>query len=78
MREHLAATVHIPKGFGEDVDDELVRVAVVYRIAYGALEAPVQAVAEHLGISVSKAGKKVMAARTAGLLGATTRGKAGA
>jgi hypothetical protein len=78
LREHLAGTVRIPKGFGKDFDDELVRVAAVYRIAYVAHEPPVQAVAEHLGISTSTAGKKVMAAREKGYLPKTTRGKAGA
>jgi hypothetical protein len=78
LREHLAATVRIPKGFAKDADDELVRVAAVYRIAYMAHEAPVQAVAEHLGISTSTAGKKVMAAREKAYLPKTTRGKAGA
>lgn len=67
-----------PEFFGEAVEDDLREVAAVYRLAFAAHQPPVKAVAEHFGIPASTAGKKVMAARKAGFLPPTTRGKASA
>jgi hypothetical protein len=81
LREHLAETVKGPhqRRRADSADqDDLVRVATIYRIAYMALDPPVRAVAQQLGLPVSTAGKKVIQARQAGLLPPTTPGKAGA
>jgi hypothetical protein len=60
-----------------DEDEELLTVALAYRLAHACGEPPTNAVAEQLGIARSTATKKVMAARAAGYLGKTTAGKAG-
>jgi hypothetical protein len=75
LREHLVAEV-MPEGPPVD-DDELVRVAKVYRLAFLAHDNTAQAVARALDIPVQTATKKIMAARAEGLLPPTTKGKAG-
>lgn len=57
---------------------ELDRVAIAYRAALFFGYAPTAAVAETLGVSPSVAAKRVQAARRAGLLEPTTKGKKGA
>jgi len=57
--------------------DELVQVAAVYRFAYACGDQPTRAVAAALDLPYSTAGKRVMAARKAGLLDPTDKGKAG-
>lgn len=56
--------------------EALEAVAVVYRLAFAVGEPPTRAVAEQLGLARSTAGRWVQRAREAGLLGATTEGRA--
>jgi hypothetical protein len=83
LRGHLAGSVRIPERLELRSKDaagelaELAHVAAIYRVAYLVHEPPARAVAEQLGISISTAGKKVMAARQAGFLAPATQGKAG-
>lgn len=57
--------------------DEAVRVAAAYRLAYACGLPPRAEVARMLDVSPSVAGNRIMAARKAGLLDPTERGKAG-
>lgn len=57
-------------------DDESVRVAAVYRLAYACGLPPTSEVASALGVSQSVAGNRVMRARKAGLLDPTVKGRA--
>lgn len=66
-------SVGAPVGSG---DDELVRIAGVYRMAYACGLPPTGAVAEYLEVSQSVAGNRVMKARKAGLLDPTVKGRA--
>lgn len=63
-----------------DLDElpELERVAIIYRAEYFVGCSPTKEVAAFLGVSRDVAAKKVQAARRAGLLGATDKGKKGA
>lgn len=61
----------------DDVSSRLAEVAAIYRGALLAAKPPTKAVAEGLSVSQSYAGKLVMQARTKGLLGPTTKGRAG-
>lgn len=63
-----------PAGYS---DDELVKVAAIYRLAYACGLPPTTAVANALGVTQSVAGNRVMKARRKeGLLDPTTKGKA--
>jgi hypothetical protein len=72
----LSPTAVAIRGAG-DQGDELSRIAALYRQALVCGLHPVQHVAERLEMPKSTAAKRVIAAREAGLLGATTPGKAG-
>ena len=58
--------------------EALEAVATIYRLAYAVGDNPTKAVAEDLNLAGSTAGRWVMKARAAGLLGETQPGKAGA